>query len=169
MSFIHQGSAFLSLTISTDERIFTIYNYFPLIIASQHYYTHFVVTPVWVNIKTSIRGNGYQEFMTWNFIDIKWHATTAFEDLIWFFFFFLTQMSYVKSLIHNPIIRRYVLPSYTVIQVSIKVVEGLFFFFRYNAWGNLIQHVRKLKINKKKKSLIESRNKHEELSMVTNA
>ena len=126
MSFIHQGSAFLSLTISTDERICTIHNYFPLIIASQHYYTHFVVTPVWVNIKTSIRGNGYQELMTWNFIDIKWHATTAFEDLIWFFFF-LTQMSYVKSLIHNPVVRRYVLPSYSVIQVGIKVVEGFFF------------------------------------------
>ena len=101
MSSIHQGSAFLSLTISTDERICTIYNYFPLIIASQHYYTPSVVTPVWVNIKTSIRGNGYQEFMTWNFIDIKWHATTAFEDLIWFFFFFdpnvLCQKSYTQS------------------------------------------------------------------------
>ena len=129
MSFIHQYSAFLSLTTSTDERICTIHNYFPLIIASQHYYTHFVVTPVWVNIKTSIRGNGYQEFMTWNFIDIKWHATTAFEDLIWFFF--LTQISYVKSLIHNPVVRRYVLPSYIVIQVGVTVLRwlGAFFFF----------------------------------------
>ena len=101
MSFIHQGSVFLSLTISTDERICTIDNYFPTI-ASQDYYIHFVVTPVWVNIQTSIQGNGYKEYMTWNFIDIKWHATTAFEDLIWFFF---TQMSYVKSLIHNPVVK----------------------------------------------------------------
>ena len=172
MSFIHQGSAFLSLTISTDERICTIHNYFPLIIASQDYYTHFVVTPVWVNIKTSIRGNGYQEYMTWNFIDIKWHATTAFEYLIWFdlIFFFDPNVLCQKVSYTIPVVRRYVLPSYTVIQVGIKVVE-CFFFFRYNAWGNLIQHVRKLKINKKrkKKAWLSLETNRKNFSMVTNA
>ena len=90
-------------------------------------------------------------------IKSSWHGILLISNdmqplhlKIWFDFFFFTQMSYVKSLIHNPVVRRYVLPSYTVIQVGIKVVEG-FFFFRYNAWGNLIQHVRKLKINKGEK------------------
>lgn len=130
MPFIHQGSAFLSLTISTDERICTIHNYFPLIIASQDYYTHFVVTPVWVNIKTSIRGNGYQEYMTWNFIDIKWHAITAFEDLK-----IKNKKFWPKCLVSKVSYTilwsedSKLLTSYTVIQVGIKVVEGFFIFY----------------------------------------